>query len=107
MREKLLAAALVAVSVMPAMASSDTAWSALFAKATGTCIGQSKMVSPEASAPVVFDDTTGEIAILLREAVVRGKKKTMSEVMCLYDKKWGRASVAEYHWLGNERKFTQ
>lgn len=95
-----MAAALVAVSAMPALASSDAAWNALFAKANGTCIGQSRMVSPEASAPVVFDDSTGKIAILLREAVVRGKKKTMSEVICLYDKKSGRASVAEYHWLG-------
>jgi hypothetical protein len=100
MRKTLLAAALIAVSAMPASASSDAAWSALFAKANGTCIGQSKMVSPEASAPVVFDDATGKIAILIREAVVRGKKKTMTEVVCLYDKKSGRASIAEYHWLG-------
>ena len=28
-----------------AEASSDTAWNALFAKANGTCIGQSRMVS--------------------------------------------------------------
>lgn len=89
------------MSTLPALASTDAAWAALFAKANGTCIGQSKMVSPEASAPVIFDDTTGKIVILLREPIVRGKKKTMSEVICLYDKKSGRASVAEYHWLGN------
>ena len=49
----------------------------------------------------MFDDATGKIAILLREATARGNKKTMSEVICLYDKKSGRASIAEYHWMGN------
>lgn len=59
-----------------------------------------KMRSPEASAPVLFDDATGKIAILLREPVVGGKTKVMRQVICLYDKKTGRASIAEYYWLG-------
>ncbi|WP_168879251.1 hypothetical protein [Rhizobium sp. P28RR-XV] len=82
-----------------ASASSDAAWNALFAKANGTCIGQSRMVSPEASAPVVFDDATGKIAILLREK--SGKSKKMVNLICLYDKKSGKASIAEYRWLGH------
>ena len=82
-------------------ASSDAAWSALFAKANGTCIGQSRMVSPEASAPVVFDDSVGKIAVLLRESAGTGKSKKMNQVICLYDKKTGKASIAEYRWLGN------
>jgi hypothetical protein len=57
------------------------------------------MVSPEASAPIVFDDAAGKVALLLREAAGKGKPKT--NVMCLYDKKTGRASISEYHWLGN------
>lgn len=101
MRKLLFAAAVLAVqSTMPARASSEAAWNSLFAKANGTCIGQSRMVSPEASAPVLFDDSVGKIAILLREPVLRGKTKYLKEVICLYDKKSGRASISEYHWLG-------
>ncbi len=81
-----------------ASASSDSAWNALFAKANGTCIGQSRMVSPEATAPVVFDDETGKIAILLREKNAKSKK--LVNLMYLYDKKSGKASIAEYQWLG-------
>jgi hypothetical protein len=92
-------AAVTLSSSITAWASSDAAWNALFAKANGTCIGQSRMVSPEASAPVVFDDTTGKIAVLLRERV-RDKSKTMRQVICLYDKKSGKAAIEEYHWLG-------
>lgn len=93
------AAAIVSMWTGPTWASSNAAWNALFAKANGTCIGQSRMVSPEASAPVVFDDATGKIAVLLRE-LGRGNAKSMREVICLYDKKSGKASIAEYHWLG-------
>ncbi|MFP3546809.1 hypothetical protein SB748_25575 [Rhizobium sp. SIMBA_035] len=81
-----------------AEASSDAEWDALFAKANGTCIGQSRMVSPEATAPVVFDDATGKIAILLREK--GGKSKKLVNLICLYDKKSGKASIAEYQWRG-------
>lgn len=84
----------------PTWASSDAAWNALFAKANGTCIGQSRMVSPEASAPVVLDDSVGKVAILLREPTGVGKR-TMKQVICLYEKKSGKASIAEYRWLGN------
>ncbi len=80
-----------------ANASSDAAWNALFAKANGTCIGQSRMVSPEATAPVVFDDVIGKIAILLREKNPESKK--MVNMICLYDKRSGKASIAEYQWL--------
>lgn len=80
-------------------ASSDAAWDKLFAKATGTCIGQSGMIGPQATAPVVFDDSVGKIAILLRETAGRNKSKPQN-VICLYDKKTGRASIEEYRWLG-------
>lgn len=101
MRKTVFNAAVITVAIaLPAWASSDAAWSALFAKANGSCISQSKMVSPEASAPVVFDDATGKVAILLREPVMRGKTRTLNQIICLYDKKSGRTSIAEYHWLG-------
>jgi hypothetical protein len=79
-------------------ASSNSAWNALFAKANGTCIGQSRMVSPEATAPVLFDDATGKLAILLREK--NAKTRKMVNLICLYDKKSGKASIAEYERLG-------
>jgi hypothetical protein len=59
------------------------------------------MASPEASGPVVFDDSVGKIAVLLREPVGTGKSKKMNQVICLYDKRTGKASIAEYRWLGN------
>jgi len=83
-----------------AQASSDAAWNSLFAKANGTCIGQSGLNTPEATAPVVFDDSVGKIAILLRGETGRGKAKTTANLICLYDKKSGKASIAEYKWLG-------
>lgn len=93
-----VAALFVSVTAAHASASSDNAWKALFAKVNGTCIGQSGMPSPEATAPVVFDDKTGKIAVLLRGSM--GKGKTRVNLICLYDKKTGKASIAEYQWLG-------
>ncbi|WP_025659655.1 hypothetical protein [Rhizobium sp. IBUN] len=97
MLKNAIATAIGLLSLAPlANASSDGAWNALFAKANGTCIGQSRMLSPEATAPVVFDDATGKIAVLLREKSQKTKK--MVNVICLYDKKSGKASIAEYQW---------
>jgi len=96
-----LAAAAAVCSNTLAFASSDASWDKLFAKVNGTCIGQSGMDTPEATAPIVFDDATGKIAVLLRGAMGRGKAKTKVNLMCLYDKKTGKASIAEYRWLGN------
>lgn len=80
-------------------ASSDDAWKALFAKVNGTCIGMSRMNTPEVSAPIVFDDATGKVAILLRGSLGKAKGRAQTvNLMCLYDKKTGRASIAEYHW---------
>lgn len=98
MKPVLAAAIAVLILTQAVNASSDGAWNALFAKANGTCIGQSRMVSPEATAPVVFDDATGKVAILLREKNAKSKK--MVNVICLYDKKSEKASIAEYRWLG-------
>jgi len=96
-----LASLVAATSFSTAFASSDSAWNALFAKANGTCIGLSRMNTPEASAPVVFDDSVGKIAILLRGETGRGKSKSRVNMICLYDKRTGKAAIAEYQWLGN------
>ncbi|MGG6896427.1 MULTISPECIES: hypothetical protein [Rhizobium] len=95
-----ITAAIALTACQYASASSNAAWNALFAKVNGTCIGQSGIDTPEASAPVVFDDATGKIAVLLRGRLGKGAAKKNVSLICLYDKKTGRASIAEYHWLG-------
>ncbi|TIX90190.1 hypothetical protein BSK43_012815 [Rhizobium sp. P44RR-XXIV] len=99
---KLAAAALVLLATTAqSFASSDDAWNALFAKVNGTCIGMSRMNTPEVSAPIVFDDATGKVALLLRGSLGKAKGRAQTvNLMCLYDKKTGKASIAEYHWLG-------
>jgi hypothetical protein len=100
-KRMIIGATALLVSIQYAAASSEGSWNALFAKANGTCIGQSGMDTPEASAPVVFDDATGKIAVLLRGSMGRGKAKVRNiNLICLYDKKTGRASIEEYRWLG-------
>ena len=99
-RPTLAAAGFALCLSQAAYASSDTAWNALFAKVNGTCIGQSGLNTPEASAPVVFDDAAGKIALLMRGQTGKGKSKANVSLICLYDKKTGKASIAEYHWLG-------
>jgi hypothetical protein len=85
----------------PGHASSDDAWNALFKKVNGTCIGQSGMDTPEVTAPIIFDDAVGKVALLLRGTVGKGKSKiSNATIMCLYDKKTGKASIQEYRWLG-------
>lgn len=101
MKKITMAIALALASIQQAAASSDGAWAALFAKENGTCIGQSGLDSPEATVPVVFDDATGKAAILLRGSMgnKKGRVSTVN-LICLYDKKTGRASIAEYRWMG-------
>lgn len=84
-----------------ARASSGDSWAALFAQVKKSCIDESGIKSPEASAPVVFDDATDKLAVLLRGKVGRGKAQANVAVICLYDKESGKASVAEYTWPEN------
>ncbi|NLS01349.1 hypothetical protein HGP17_31330 [Rhizobium sp. P38BS-XIX] len=94
-------ASILLATAAQSYASSDSAWNALFAKVNGTCIGMSRMNTPEVSAPIVFDDATGKVGLLLRGSLgkTKGKAETVN-LMCLYDKKTGKASIEEYHWLG-------
>jgi len=98
LRKIAVAVTLFVASSGLANASSDASWNALFAKANGTCVGQSRMISPEASAPVVFDDSIGKIAVMLRGTITKGKPAV--NLVCLYDKKTGKASIEEFRWLG-------
>jgi hypothetical protein len=97
-----LTGALVFVALQSADASSDKSWDRLFAKVNGTCIGESRMNTPEVSEPIVFGDTKGTIAVLLRGSLGKEEAKAKKiNLMCLYDKKSGKASIVEYRWLGN------
>ena len=100
-KKMMAAAAALLMTAHYAGASSDAAWNALFTKVNGTCIGQSGMDTPEATAPIVFDDATGKVAVLLRGSMGKGKSKVKNvNLICLYDKKTGKASIQEYRWLG-------
>ena len=96
-----IAALVLLMTAVQSYASSEGAWDSLFAKVNGTCIGMSRMKTPEVSAPIVFDDAIGKVGLLLRGSI--GKSKTAVHnvnLLCLYDKKTGKASIAEYKWLG-------
>jgi hypothetical protein len=73
---------LILAVTVGANASSGKSWDALFAKASGTCIGKSGMVTPEASSPVVFEDSVGKVAILLRSLLAKERlRRTCSASM--------------------------
>jgi hypothetical protein len=73
MLNKIFMATLILVATgTQSYASSDAAWSQLFAKVNGTCIGLSGMNTPDASEPIVFDDAIGKVAVLL---AVRSEKE--------------------------------
>lgn len=65
----------------------------LLAKANGTCIGQSRMIAPNATAPLIFPD---KVAILLQGVVEKGKPEV--NMLCLYDRKSNKAVIEEYYW---------
>ncbi|MBN8954310.1 MULTISPECIES: hypothetical protein [unclassified Rhizobium] len=96
-----IAALALLVSSAQSYASSERAWDALFAKVNGTCIGMSRMNTPEVSAPIVFDDATGKVGLLLRGSIGKSKAAVQNvNLLCLYDKKTGKASIAEYKSMG-------
>nr|WP_247871790.1 hypothetical protein [Ochrobactrum sp. LM19] len=82
-----------------ANASSSDAWQQLYNKAERTCITQSRLVSPFVSEPVVFDDSIGKVAILLREGSSRNKTfRKNTTFICLFDKKTNKTAIEEYRW---------
>lgn len=96
----ILPAAIALVACSNAFASSNEAWEALYAKANGTSIGKSGLDTLEASAPVVFDDTSGKIGVLLRGKASKATASTPVDLICLFEKKTGHVSISEYQWLG-------
>ncbi len=78
---------------LPAFAASDDAWKELWKKSEAACLKASKFNQAKAQSPVDFE------AAVLR--VVTGRyaqphmKNAAGTVYCLYDKKTGKAEIAE------------
>ncbi|MCZ8183380.1 MAG: hypothetical protein O9322_10465 [Beijerinckiaceae bacterium] len=77
----------------PAFAASDDAWKELWKKSEAACLKASKLNQAKAQSPVDFE------ASVLR--VVTGRypqphmKNAAGTVYCLFDKKTGKAEIAE------------
>ncbi|MBD9626346.1 hypothetical protein IB279_25695 [Ensifer sp. ENS06] len=96
----ILAVAMILSSSHVAAASSDSAWTELFAKANSRCTDQSGMAASIASTPAIFIDAVGKVALLLRGTIGKGKSKQTVDLICLYDVKSEDAAISDYGWLG-------
>lgn len=77
-------------------ASSTSAWSKLAAEAKARCAAESRLLRPSTSAPLVFSDGTGQVALLVTgEFPQKGLRGVKGSYLCLYDRRHGRADVQE------------
>ena len=107
----LSAAALAAILAVPAAASSDEAWAEQEKQVTEACVAASGLKDAKAHTNVMqFDDTVGYAALIVEG---EGEGGHMGEgqggeghmegmehhamALCLFDKKTGKASIAEMH----------
>ncbi|SDN36876.1 hypothetical protein SAMN05216328_12481 [Ensifer sp. YR511] len=95
----ILAVATILSTTHIAVASSDSAWNELFAKANKRCTDQSGMAASIASTPAIFGDRVDKVAVLLRGKIGKGKSKQIVDLICLYDVKSGDAAISDYGWL--------
>ena len=115
----LSAAALAAILAVPAAASSDEAWAEQEKQVTEACVAASGLKDAKAHTNVMqFDDTVGYAALIVEgegEGGHMGGEGHMGEghmgegeghmegmehhamALCLFDKKTGKASIAEMH----------
>ncbi|MFO1237294.1 MAG: hypothetical protein U1F24_09820 [Alphaproteobacteria bacterium] len=123
----LSAAALAAILAVPAAASSDEAWAEQEKQVTEACVAASGLKDAKAHTDVMqFDDTVGYAALIVEgegEGGHMGGEGHMGEghmgeghmgegqggeghmegmehhamALCLFDKKTGKASIAEMH----------
>jgi hypothetical protein len=97
---------LVALSLLatPAAASSPQAWAQLQQQAERSCITASGFVRPRVSNMIVFDDSTGVVALLVtgtfRQARLGGVTGTN---LCLYNKATKKTAVQEAKGWGERR----
>jgi hypothetical protein len=107
---KMIIIALLATAAQATAASTPGEWSRLERAAKLSCIAASNLSRPTASDPVVFNDATGLVAILVsgsfRQTQMRAARGTS---LCLYDRKsrtatieeaigWDEFYLSERHW---------
>nr|AGU11822.1 hypothetical protein [uncultured organism] len=79
-----------------ANASSTGAWAKLAAEAKARCSAESRLLRPSTSAPLVFSDDNGQVALLVTGAFPqRGLRGVQGSYLCLYDRRTGKAEVQE------------
>jgi hypothetical protein len=77
-------------------ASSTGAWAKLAADAKARCSAESHLARPSTSAPLVFSDDRGQVALLVTGAFSqKGLRGVQGSYLCLYDRRSRRAEVQE------------
>lgn len=81
---------------LPAVASTPAAWSKLERDAKRSCLAASDFKRPRTSEIVVFNDSVGQVAMLVtgiyRQAHMKGARGTN---LCLYNPRNGSAAAEE------------
>ncbi|ELY2641225.1 hypothetical protein SM100_003030 [Cronobacter sakazakii] len=81
---------------LPAFASSDDSWQALFSAMNKACVSAAGIDEVQVSKPVLFPDETGMAGLMMKGNT--GKMKHKVSLICLYDKAKKKAFVSEYTW---------
>ncbi len=101
---RLIILATASLLAAPASASTPAAWQQLQKQAERSCISASAFARPRVSNMIVFDDTTGVVALLVsgtfRQRHMKGATGTN---LCLYNRKTKRAVVEEAKGWGERR----
>ena len=88
--------ALLPILASPATGSSTAAWAQLQRQAERSCVERSGFIRPRVSNMIVFDDSTGVVAILVtgifRQRSMSGASGTN---LCLYNRRTKKAVVEE------------
>ncbi|HLZ78445.1 MAG TPA: hypothetical protein VKQ09_03825 [Sphingomonas sp.] len=80
----------------PALASSPAAWAAHNVAVRNACAKASGLSGAAASAPVRFDDRSGQDVVLVTGRYTqRGLKGRPATMLCLYDRRSKRAAVED------------
>lgn len=92
----LIAPIAVALLATPALASSPAAWAESARAGRNACAKASDFVRPSVSPNIVFSDTIGRDAMLVRGVYkARHMKGARGTMLCLYDRRTRTAEVQE------------
>ncbi len=98
----LIAAMMSVLLTEPVVASTPSAWAELKRRAERTCTSASRLASPRVSNPVIFDDRSGQVALLVTGSL-RGRNSGPTSItkLCLFDRMNGKAALEEaIGWRG-------